>query len=277
MSGRPWQLEMFDRSLKKRQKMATLLRHVGDPSGRRCLLVTCGDNNGAMNYHFRAAGGDWRWADVLEETIPDMERLLGEPVDHVDPAHLPYPDGAFDISVAIDVLEHLPDDQPFLQELLRVTKPNGRAVVTVPGGDERMAVNRLKRVLGMTPEAYGHTRWGYTVGQLSTSLSRAGFVPEATDSYSRAFTELVELGINYGYVFVLSRKNGKRGGNNAIAPTSERELKTHGGAYRIYSAAFPVLSAVSRLDRLLPGTGGYAVVVRARRPDAVVAGVEAER
>ena len=76
----PWQLRMFDLTLKKRQKVELLLRLVGPLDRRRCLLLTGGDNNGAMNYRFRQAGGAWQWAEMEEHTIPTMESLLCEEV-----------------------------------------------------------------------------------------------------------------------------------------------------------------------------------------------------
>jgi SAM-dependent methyltransferase len=45
---------------------------------------------------------------------------------------LPYEDGRFDLVLATDVIEHLPDDGAALDELLRVTAPGGRLIVTVP-------------------------------------------------------------------------------------------------------------------------------------------------
>jgi SAM-dependent methyltransferase len=45
---------------------------------------------------------------------------------------LPYPDGTFDMVFALDVIEHLDDDQIALAEFRRVLKPNGTLLVTVP-------------------------------------------------------------------------------------------------------------------------------------------------
>jgi SAM-dependent methyltransferase len=45
---------------------------------------------------------------------------------------LPWPDHAFDLVTALDVIEHTPDDRITLRELRRVTRPGGFAVVTVP-------------------------------------------------------------------------------------------------------------------------------------------------
>jgi SAM-dependent methyltransferase len=45
---------------------------------------------------------------------------------------LPFGDGAFDLAVALDVLEHVGDDGAALRELARVVAPGGRLLVTVP-------------------------------------------------------------------------------------------------------------------------------------------------
>ncbi|MGD2032634.1 MAG: hypothetical protein PVJ74_09190, partial [Gammaproteobacteria bacterium] len=56
----PWQLGMFRKGLKKRQRLKCLKKVLGeiDPADR-CLLLTCGDNNGAMNFFLRQIGGMW--------------------------------------------------------------------------------------------------------------------------------------------------------------------------------------------------------------------------
>jgi hypothetical protein len=97
------------------------------------------------------------------------------------------------------------------------------------------------------------------------SLSRAGLIPISTGGYSRLFTELIELVINYSYVFVLSNKRNSSGQSN-IAPTSSDELNTHGVAYRLYSLFFPILQLISKLDRFLPEDTNNAVIVSAVKP-----------
>jgi SAM-dependent methyltransferase len=238
---------------------------VGDTTGQHCLLVTCGDNNGALNWHFRDHGGVWTWGDVSGENLEEMSELLGEPVNQVPEDRFPFADGQFDCVVSIDVLEHLRDDQPFLRELSRVLRPGGRAVVTVPNGDPRLLANRIKWRVGMMPEVYGHTRPGYTLAELADRVRQVGFQIVGQGGYSRFFTEIVELVINFGYVFALSRGQGaaKRG---RIVPTSSGELETHGTAYRLYSLVYPAMRLVSKLDGLLPGKADYAVVVSAERP-----------
>ena len=262
----PWQLKMFRRSIKKQQKLKALLQLLGETNGKKCLLITNGDNNGALNWYFREHGGEWTWADVSGETNNQIAELLGEPVHEYKEDDFEIPDAQFDCIVSIDVLEHLEEDQAFLKEMKRVLKPNGRAVVTVPNGDPKLLANQIKWNLGMTPEVYGHTRAGYTIPELSKSIRLAGLTPQKTGGYSRFVTEMIELVINFGYVRVLAKKRGGAQPGH-IAPVSSGELKTHGMAYKIYSFIFPILWAVSFLDNLFPAKTNNAVIVTALKQD----------
>jgi 2-polyprenyl-3-methyl-5-hydroxy-6-metoxy-1,4-benzoquinol methylase len=262
----PWQIEMFRRSIKKQQKLKALLELLGETTDKKCLLVTCGDNNGALNWYFRKHGGAWTWADVSGENNDQISRLLNEPVYAFKEDDFPVSGGQFDYVVSIDVLEHLRQDQPFLREVRRVLKPSGKAVVTVPNGDARLLANKIKWRLGMTPEVYGHTRAGYTLPELSDALRKSGLEPKNTGGYSRFMTEMIELAINFGYVRVLAKRHGDaRLGH--IAPVSAGELKTHGLAYRLYSFLFPVARVISLLDSLLPARTNNAVIVSAQKKD----------
>lgn len=49
-----------------------------------------------------------------------------------DALELPYADGTFDFVIASEILEHVPQDEAAIAELIRVLKPGGRLAVTVP-------------------------------------------------------------------------------------------------------------------------------------------------
>ena len=83
-AAKAWQLDMFNKGLKKQQKLEALKKHLPKLQGESCLLITCGDNNGAMNYHIREWGGKWSWAELEEGGIHAIEDLLREPVVQVD-------------------------------------------------------------------------------------------------------------------------------------------------------------------------------------------------
>ncbi len=259
-----WQLKMFSKTLKKQQKLRLIADQLRDLPGEKFLLITNGDNNGALNYHLRALGGAWTWVENEGGAISEIEQLLKEPVLKGDPEKIPVPDDSHDVVVSIDVHEHLHDCTTFNRELRRVTKPEGHVIVTTPNGDKWKPVTILKRLLGMTKEKYGHVVWGYNIRQHRQMLSDVELMPVKAGSYSRFFTELIELAINFAYVVFLSGKTpeAKEG---TIAPSTREQMRAVEKQYRAYSAAYPFLLAFSRLDHLLPFFTGYAVSVVARR------------
>ena len=265
-STTPWQLQMYAKSLKKRQKVELLLRLLGPVNGRHCLLVSGHDNNGAMNYHFRAAGGRWSWGQVYPQGIAEMAEFLGDPVAHVDINRFPFPDGVFDVVIIIDVHEHFPDVSGLNREIRRVLAPGGLAIITTPNGDTRLPVAALKRVIGMGPATYGHVVQGYRIRELEEMFRSVDMSPVASGGYARFFTELAELAINFGYVKVLARKKEHPPViEGTIAPTSRRELEAVRKEYRLYSLIYPFMYLFSLLDKLIPGRGGYAVAVSGRK------------
>lgn len=263
----PWQLRMYRKSLKKRQKVAMIAEMLGPLSDEWCLLITGGDNNGAINHALRDLGGRWAWAEMEHDGIPAMEAFLGESVHAADAEALPFPDALFDRVVVIDVHEHLARTDPLNEEIARVLAPGGLAIVTTPNGDERLPVARLKRLVGMRPEEYGHVVQGYTPSQLGTMMRGAGLEVVGRGAYSRFFTEFAELAINFVYVKVLARrKRHPQVREGTIAPSSEEQLRAVEKTYRAYAAVYPAVRAFSALDALIPGSGGYAVAVAARKP-----------
>jgi SAM-dependent methyltransferase len=262
----PWQLRMFSKALKKQQKLRLLLDQAENIVDLDCLLVTNGDNNGALNHHFRAAGGRWTWVENEDDHIAEMEALLGDSVLLGEPSHIPAADEAFDLVISIDVHEHLDDCTPFNKELFRVVRPGGRVIVTTPNGDAWKPVTVFKQWIGMTKEAYGHKVIGYNVEQLTEMLETVGLEARASGSYSHFFTEFVELVINFAYVKILSRKKGAPEiAEGVIAPSSNDQLKSVEREYRLYAAAYPILRAIAALDWPISFLTGYAVSVVARK------------
>jgi len=264
-NGLPWQLRMFNKSLKKKMKVRALKKYLGGLSSRSCLLLTCGDNNGAINYHLRNLGGDWSWAEFENEIRADMEGLLGAPVHLIDKeaCRLPFADGSFDRVVSIDVHEHLRRPDLLASEFSRVLKPGGRAVVTTPNGNERKLVVRLKRWSGMNNLEYGHVRTGFDIPDLEALLAAAGLRKVRSGSYAKFFTEFLELVINWSYVKILNRHDRTPG--SGIAPSSLKKLQAVKKSYRLYALLYPLFWTFSQLDRLLFFSRGYAVIVEAEK------------
>jgi SAM-dependent methyltransferase len=86
---------------------------------------------------------------------------------------LPFPSGSFDVVIASEVLEHIPDDARAIGEIARVVRPGGRVAVTVPRWWPERVCWSLSESYRTEPG--GHVRI-YTADALATRLSDAGLV-----------------------------------------------------------------------------------------------------
>jgi SAM-dependent methyltransferase len=262
----PWQQQMYQKSLKKRQKVDLLLGLAGPIEGKRCLMISGHDNNGGMNYAFRAAGGKWSWGQVYQSGIPEMAEFLGDPVSHIDINHFPFADGIFDVVIVIDVHEHFKDLSGLNREIARIVAPGGLAIVTTPNGDTRLPMAVLKRHVGMGPEVYAHVVQGYRVSELQQMMRSVGLTPVDWGGYSRFFTEAAELAINLAYVKIIAKKKDHPDVIvGTIAPTNKKEADAVRKELRMYSLIYPFMYLFSLFDKLIPGRSGYAVAVSARK------------
>lgn len=262
----PWQLKMFQKTLKKKMRLKQLKKMLPKIElNKQCLLITSGDNNGAMNYYLRELGGKWSWADLEGTSIGEMSQLLEDEVKHVEFNNLPYPDGNFDTVISIDCLEHMKDPQTFTKELQRITKSNGRVIITVPGGQKTKIANIIKNMVGMTKEKYGHVVEGYNAKQLTNFMELAQLKLVGKRTFSHFFTEMLELSINFLYVMVLSKKGDTQVEEGTIAPATGEQLKSVDKTYKIYSLVYPLFKLISSLDYLLFFTRGHVVIVEGRK------------
>jgi len=121
-----------------------------------------------------AAGGNTRVLEALgwrpialeySEAGAALARSRGLPVCRADAHALPLRDGSMSVVTALDVLEHLQDDDRAARELRRILRPNGVLVVAVPADPTLWSAH---------DDAVGHLR-RYTDESLHTLLTGAGF------------------------------------------------------------------------------------------------------
>jgi ubiquinone/menaquinone biosynthesis C-methylase UbiE len=133
-----------------------LSRDPLDPPGQ-ALEVGCGEGVIADRLHRR-------WEEVVALDLPDAglradwRRCPGPRFLHASAHDLPFADGRFDVVVAAEVLEHLPDPLRGLREMARVGRRH--LVLSVPREPVFRSCNliagRHVRDLGNTPGHLNH-------------------------------------------------------------------------------------------------------------------------
>jgi SAM-dependent methyltransferase len=103
--------------------------------------------------------------DLSDEAIRYCaEKALGL-VHKGDICGMPFSDASFDVVLATDVIEHVEDDQLALTELVRVLKPGGLAIITVPA---------FQKLYGLQDRVARHLR-RYLRQDLVAKIRGAGF------------------------------------------------------------------------------------------------------
>ena len=142
-----------------------IVEELDKPAGElRILDVGCGTGaNLEMLSRFGGAEG----VDVSDDAL-EFCRQKGLTVQKGLAETLPYLDDTFDITTALDVVEHLDDDLAGLKELYRVTKKGGRSLIFVPA---------FMWLWGVQDDISNH-RIRYTKRQIVERLEQAGFAVE---------------------------------------------------------------------------------------------------
>src|SRR5438105_5753379 len=184
-----WQLQIYKKSLKKKEKIDLLLGALKDLHPQKCLEVGCA--RGTVSHFLRTAGGSWTHADTDHSNVVSAMALLGDGVLQIPPNVLPFADATFDTIVSLDYLEHVHDDQAALRELQRVLKPGGTLLISTPTTGSKFLLNKIKPHIGLTLDKYGHVREGYDVKDLESRLKGQGYEIIHSSTYSRFFTEFM--------------------------------------------------------------------------------------
>jgi SAM-dependent methyltransferase len=127
----------------------------------KMLDVGCGTG---ANLEMLSQYGEAEGVDVSDDAL-EFFRRKGLKVQKGLAETLPYDDETFDLTTALDVVEHLDDDIAGLKEMYRVTKRGGYSLVFVPA---------FMWLWGVQDDVSNH-RIRYTRSQIVERLEKAGY------------------------------------------------------------------------------------------------------
>lgn len=126
--------------------------------------------------------------DSSETTIDVAEREYPHPAVRRRVADIrSEPDGAFDLVVSFQVIEHLRDQVGFLAACARQARPGGWVAVATP--NRRRLDNRVRRALGREETLIAETHFReLSQAELEETAAAAGLRPRASLGYGLTFT-----------------------------------------------------------------------------------------
>lgn len=144
----------------------------GTRTSRRALDLGCG---AGLNLERLSQYAQTTGTDYYEEALHFCRRRGFTRLCKADAANLPFGSNLFDIVTALDVIEHLDDDQVALAELYRVMRPGGVLIISVPA---------YRFLWTYWDDILGHRR-RYTTSMMRDAVTSAGFKVRKL-SYSNA-------------------------------------------------------------------------------------------
>ena len=152
-------LEDFYWWFKGRRKI--VLSAMKGIEAKNILDVGCGTGGNLTLFNGFVVGLDIssQALELAQKRKPDAVLCRGEA------ENLPFKDESFDLVLALDLLEHLPDDIKGLSEMYRVLKKGGNALITVPA---------YRFLWSEHDEALHHFR-RYSKGELKGKMEKVGF------------------------------------------------------------------------------------------------------
>ncbi|MBD3413231.1 MAG: methyltransferase domain-containing protein [Candidatus Aminicenantes bacterium] len=258
-----WQLKLVKKSLKKKEKISLINKHLEVKSHDTLLDLGCAQ--GILSHFLRKKGGFWVSADQDFTNVQSSKRLLLNNLIQVQPGPLPFHGRSFDKVVCLDYLEHLDDDQRCVDEIHRILKKGGEFIAATPRIGNIFVLNYLRDLLGMKLEFYGHKRPGYSLKQLKKLLNKADFRYIKHRSFSGFFTELIELVLNSLYIKIFASKPPLKLRDGNIRPSTSGEFRSTQKAFHLYSMVYPVIWLISKIDKIFFFQRGYGIMVWAKK------------
>lgn len=131
--------------------------------------------------------------------LRSLEARPGRHIAQANGEHLPYPDGIFDYVTCLGSLEHFIDPDLGAQEIFRVLRPSGHAVILLPNSHHLMAIYNVYKTGGILPEMQDFERFGTRV-EWQSFLERNGLRVLSVHKYNHGFARVFRKGREGFYI-----------------------------------------------------------------------------
>lgn len=254
-----WPVRLFNKSVLKQTKYNEMTSALGPTEGKRILEV--GSDNGVYSYLFRQRGGEWKSAEMDERGVKAIKELVGTDVYRIaDSEPLPFMDDEFDCVLIVDIIEHLHDDQGFIEEAYRVLRPGGLLIVNAPTVKSDSLLFKLRNLVGLSDEVHGHVRPGYTLNDVQRLLEDR-FTLESYGTHTKFFSKFTDTLMVVAISFLKRGQKEKTSGRGVLVTGTD--LKSYESMFRAYSIIYPFVRFISSLDTLLYFQNGYMFIATA--------------
>ncbi|MCX5896482.1 MAG: methyltransferase domain-containing protein [Proteobacteria bacterium] len=213
-------------------------------------VLDVGSGTGYFAEKMRSSGAttvclDSAFENLLSITQRQKKHLL---LINAQAEHLPLRNESFDKILCSEVLEHIAVDRGVLKELVRILRPGGILVITVPCTEYRFP--SVINFLGIKtvhdhegPEK--HYRKGYTRTELSAALHQAGMTVSRFVYFSHFFSQLLLDMISIMHILIRKLVMRQKSWNWADI----QELNSS-STFTLYKLLFPVFLVFSKIDKL---------------------------
>lgn len=255
----PWQAVVFSVSVRKKEKWVWAQPYVRQYTGQGKKCLDVGSGVGTLSMLQEKLGGQWDFTETDKAAAQETRVVVTGPVYTIDIFSEQLQPGTYDLITIFDVIEHVPDPVLFLQRARELLVPGGHIILTTPADDGSFYFWRrlADSLFGINKAAHGHVVEGFSRRQLVSFVQKSGLTLTTCQQFSFFFTEMIELLYNGAYILKNRLRQTTGGYNLALSPASGGDVKRHGAQLQVLRFIYPLLRAVSLLDRLGISRQGY--------------------
>lgn len=192
----------------RRKIIYNLIKQYRSGFGKDIKILDTGCGTGMLLKEMESFGVCYG-IDISQRAVDFCKnRGIGN-VQIADAANIPYSDNTFDVVVALDVIEHIKDDENALKEIYRALKPQGMAIIAVPA---------FMFLWGVTDVISQHYR-RYTLSELRKKIEDRHFSIIRSSYFNTflfPFIALVRLAARHLHIPIKSEASEGKGIINSV-------------------------------------------------------------